>query len=303
MTRLDRKQRQEIYALLKPLWDTGYETTGAVADPGNIGAQEILMRKYRLAFCMKILQKYGLAKDIDKNTKLPVTEKIISKYSYEYTDEECYSDDPWETIDMISSMSNKYLDTTLKQTSWSIYRFYDLPDYEKIIENEKVFNRIERFIERHWGMMIATNNEYSEQFVEESEILTNLGLSPDQAEAAGFYFAPSQNLVLANKKIEKMLKICRAEDRYKQSNEYTEVLWLISRSVFERWINDVTIHGTPEMNWCCFMYPQGEYVTDGAYELIGEHQLNYEAVIFLLLADMAAEDFLERYEQEKGGEP
>ena len=300
MTRINKNQRRALYSFVKPLWDTGYETTGAEAEPDFIEAEEFLMRKYRLAFCMKILQKYGITEKFHKDIKIPAAENIIFRYAEEGENEESYWDEPWELISMTGYVANEYLELALKETSWDIYRFFDIQDYEELLGNEKVFNRIRKFIERHWGMMKATNQEYENKFLADSETLAKMGLSPDPDEAEVFYFNPSQNIVLANEKIAKMLNICRTEEKYRQCEEYDELILLTDITLFERRIGDFSIVGTSEENWCCYMYLQGEYITEEKYELIGGHQLTYESVIFLLLADMAAEDFLERYEEEKG---
>lgn len=298
MERLNADERSKIYDMTLEFMENIYHHRSIIM-PFNVVAEDFLIIKCRLLYCIKFLQNFDLHESFDKSEEIIPDCDIKSLLTNDkYEDIYDKFEESQELMNRFAYHSNQYLLAVLKQTSWNIYECVHISDYEHI--PERVLEKLKDMIEIHWGMMIQANKEYFRYpaFNTESTVIKQKGFSPKDYDSLCNDIVPSENLILTNEKIERMLKICDMQKQYLFSQEYAEIQ-KYNCSLFEELLSACCIPNFKDKNWCCISYLMGE--DQQTTETILQHTMEFESVIFLLLADMAAEDFLERYEQEKGG--
>lgn len=295
MGRLNKIKRNEIMSLL----EQRYEQILSVLSSDDMCAKcsltltpyEIMMRKYRLAFCIKLLYSFGL---VEKSIfqSLPDTEKLF--FSYEKDEDTVFFNGwieyPEDLIYELNILGEQYLSCCLENTSWKIEYIQNIPDYEQI--DEAMLNEMKDVVNFHWGSMRSANEQFeAEVYQVESKVLEEKGFyAEDNIECI-----PECNIVLTNKKIETVLKLASIDNRLKRWKEYKELSRYRKFILFDRYYAVFDSLDISSDDWKYINYFLGEIFFAGREET-GFYQLNYEAVLYLVLADKVAEDFLIRYE-------
>lgn len=289
MARLNIEERKKLYSLA---WNA-YTNSMSIMDINDMCAYcmeevvpgEILMRKYRIVYCINILNKFGLGENLTQ-LHLPNIDNIFWVYNkpenikydwYDYLDNQ---------IDDLIELGKMYLSYCLRDTNWQINYMCTLEDYE--ILNKEEIQECTDSINFHWE---ALNIHCDEEQM--SEYLTSLGCEPLGMDD----FYPAYNLILRNERIKEAMSIWKSEKKYQEYEEYKEFQKVRHFILLDRYFIGVCNKDMENEDWVCISYIFGTIVHDKVEET-GLYQLNYEAVIFLILADMIAADFLERYHEE-----
>lgn len=201
---------------------------------------------------------------------------ILSGYWYDYVS---------NYVCELEEFGEIYLSYCLEDTSWSIEYIHTLEDYEKMSSEE--IQKCKEAIDFHWA---ALNNSCGRELT--SDYLSEQGIVP--LEFDGSYI--DGILILRNEKIRKAMHIWKTEEKYQKSKEYIEFQKVSDIILLDRYFPYMSNVDMKDTDWVCISYVIGE-IYDGVVEDVGLHQLNYEAVIFLILADMIAVDFLDHYEE------
>ena len=298
MEQLNAVKRKAMYDMLEKFMENIYNPR-PVTMPFDVRAEDFLMIKYRLLTCIKILQQFGRHEEFDRSlTILPDVEITCIRSLNAYEDISDKFFDAKELMNRFAYHSYQFLCAALKETDWKIFECIHICDYEDL--PDRVLEKLRETIEEHWGLMIRSNEEYygCPVYVTDSEVMEKKGFSPKDYNHQYVDVVPAENLIMTNERIEKMLHICRTEEAYRNSAEYAEIQkyshWIFSEAHVSYCILNMN-----DENWCCINYLFGE--DEQTTKTILQHTMEFESVIYLLLADMAAQDFLARYEKEKGG--
>ena len=298
MERLNAVKRKAVYDMVKEFMENIYNPRSVIM-PFDVKAEDFLIIKYRLLICIKILQQFGRHEGFKRSLSILPDKEILSLRSLNaYEDISDRFFDAKELMNRFSYHCYQFLCAALKETDWKIFECTHICDYENL--PDRVLEKLRETIEVHWGMMIRANEEYYgyPAFITDSKVMKEKGFSPKDYNQEQGDIVPAENLIMTNERIEKMLRICRKEDKHLDSAEYAEMKkynqWIFSESYASYCILNLK-----DENWCCINHFFGE--DEQTEETILQHTMEFESVIFLLLADMAAEDFLEHYEEEKGG--
>lgn len=294
MVRLKRSERADVWSDMM----NGIVQNQTMMDEGlcayassQMSPKEILMRKYRIIKCIKCLGRMGRI-DLVKDIRLPEIGDTI--LYMEFPSDELEYDDVWQTSLMevqatLNEFGEQYLTQCLQDTGWKVTYIAALESYEDL--GEAVIKKCRDSIDFHWNAL----NELTDDECH-SEYLTALG-----CRAAGYYsFYPDCNVVLTNENIRQMLLVCGKNPCLQKWEEYKEFRKFWDFSLFDRFFPDISNPDFGDSEWVCLNYMLGE-ITHERIEETGFYQLNYETVICLMLADMVAEEFMERYHAEKEG--
>lgn len=248
---------------------------------------EMLLRKYRMIRCVKLLLEFDLCEGLSE-IALPDLDKVFEDYHQMHanrTEEGEYEiDEIYDYRKQLDDFGEDYLAYCLKDTGWCIHYIGDIEEYEELPPD--VIQGCMDAVNYHWNALGGYEPEYLP-----SEYLTSLGCEPYDN---GYVFSPDCNLILTNTTIKQMLRICEKHKEYKTWQEYREMDALRSFALFDRSFSDVTNYDLSERDWCCINYLLGR-VSLERDEDVSMYLLNYEAVIFLMLADMVANEFMEKY--------
>lgn len=295
MERLSKDRREELRNKIKRLYmeASDYQDENECAYcVSELEWQELVVIKYRIASCIKLLQEYGLAEPL-KELEIPDIGSMFLSYTYTgksgIFEKEDWFDFLSIYINSLVGFAEEYMEKLLENTEWKIFYISELKEYESLPRD--VLEKLNGAIEMHWE---ALNESYSEDQI--SEHLSSMGFKP-----CGYYdFYPTYNLVLLNNNIKRMIEICEKDKEYKTWDEYKEFEKLKTFYLLDRFFPEVSNRDMNDPSWCCISYLFGEVMTHRVEEC-GLYQLNYEAVLYLLLADMAASVFLEKYQREGQG--
>jgi len=258
---------------------------------------EVLMRKYRVIRCIKLLQEYGLADrfeglefvDMLKPDYLAPLSRICNEESEDYA--ELYEEVINDCVEPLESFNEKFMGCCLKDTSWSVKFFTCMDDYE--YADKELLEHMRGVVEFHWYAM-----EYHQMVPEDEnnlpiryERLDSLGFKPDGDEC----YYPTYNMVLQNSNISRMLRICKENKKYKEWEEYMELCKIRDFVLLDRSFIGLYERDMRKEDFIAIYYLCGEICVEKQEE-VGTYLLCYEAVLYLLLADMLAVDFLEKYD-------
>ena len=252
---------------------------------------ELLLRKYRMAACINLLQEFPRKVHLGE-IYLPDIEKMFFNYDRDdgyYR----YESDGWisyleKTISEYIEFGELYLERCLKNTGWKLYFISEMDEYIGFSKTQ--IEHMRESIEAHWKA--ANDDQISKRT---TEYLKSAGLSNEGYDD----FYPIYNLVLINEKISKVFSICKNSKGHKEWEEYQELLSVSRFYLLDRYFPFFCSKDINESEGVCINYMIGEIYSDRAEES-GLYQLNYEAVLLLMLADMYADLFLERYESKVG---
>lgn len=252
---------------------------------------ELMIRKYRIASCVKALSELPL--DIYlSDLYLPDIDKMFLSYdgnrdyyAFESSEWLCYLEN---TLNEFIEFGELYLDRCLSNTNWQVYFVSEVDEYVHF--SKELILHIKDSIEAHWRSTDDTQIEETTKSYLTSVGLTNQGYEDLYA---------AYNLILVNEKISKVIKICKKQKEYKEWNEYKELSSVSRFYLIDRYFPMFSSKDICESEGVCINYMVGEVYSDRAEEC-GMYQLNYEAVLYLILADLYAELFLKRFEIEVG---
>lgn len=247
---------------------------------------EIMLRKYRLIRCVQLLLEFNLCEDF-LNIALPNFDNVFKDYYqmhfYQTEEGEYEIDNIYDYRDQLNNFGELYLAYCLKNTTWCIHYIGEIEEYEGL--EADIIQSCMCAVNFHLSALC----DYDEDL--QSEYLSSLGCEPYHS---GYIYSPECNLILTNTTIKQMLWICENYKEYQTWEEYQEMEAICRFSLFDRIFSTVTIPDLSEQNWCCISYPLGR-VSLERDEDVSMYLLNYEAVIFLVLADMVANEFMEKY--------
>ena len=295
MGKLDSKTRSDMMNLLETHYQQALSIVSVEEMCGKSSSvltpNELMFRKYRLAFCFKLMEKYGILDKI-KFSHLPNVENLFWKYEI---DEDEYFYNSWNEypdaeINLFTMIGECYLLDCLEGTEWNIDYLYHITDYEEL--DSAILNDMKHVVEFHWSSMKSSNNQFQEDvFITDSPKMEKMGFRADD----DIECIPACNIVLTNKNIEKVIALCNEEEKFKSWKEYSELERYRKFILFDRYYAGFDEIDMSVSKWKYMNYFLGELYYDEREET-GFYQLNYEAVLYLLLADMAATDFLEKLE-------
>ena len=305
MARLTKEKREQLENLILPLAESGFKTSDAAISVDTMKRTEFLMRKYRFATCVKILQHFGIELEFDsKKRRLPDTWEIFLEIPADNPDTEyCVCDARTEEASDLSRLAWSYLNTVLRGTDWVINYCEVLDDYLEL--PEEFTERAKDMIKMHAGLIFYQDFIRQHEFSKKDlEVCAKFCIEPSYEE---FYcdIALDGNLILRNKKIERMLDLCSQDEKYRETPLYVEFKKLSSFILLDRRFEEFSMScNLDKEHWCCINFVLADVIHDYE-ENVGLHQLNYETVILLLLADMIADEFLENHASDslfrKGG--
>ena len=288
MERLSRENRKDFMERAINL----YESADAVLSKRGflsssvyeMELREVLMRKYRMISCIKLLSAYGMEENFSDM-------ELISFFDA-YNSINCMEDDYIDTFfefiyNTCVDLNTDFLIRCLEKTDWELNIVETLEEYEGLSVN--VIKRISGIISLHWELIKRSYEPENAECID-SEYLRSLGCEPD-----GYYvdMYTDGNLVLVNKNVKEMLDICNNNKEYREWDEYKELEKIKCFRLFDRYYPDISLTDLEHNNWNCISYLMGRIAE--SEEEVSMVWLNYESVIFLVLADMVAKDFLERY--------
>lgn len=292
MARLSKIERNKLYHNISKRYEeiqnllslTGMCTKYA----SGMHPKEIMHRKFRIAYCLKELCKFNLLENISNYPFLDV-EDLFYKYPY---DDDLYEDISFlfneEIIEQYAEFGEYYLRICLDKSNWKIHYIFNISDYETL--SEEIINSMKDIISVHWYGMISANKEsdYEDgEFEIESDYLKSLGIEPEEY----YEFFPVCNVVITNSVIEEVIKICKNDTNYCKWEEYKEFERYREFLIFDRYFPDLCVKDITGEDWKYMNYYLGEIIMSEKEET-GMYQLNYEAVIIMILADLAAEEFM-----------
>lgn len=294
MARLDADKRTALYERISPFYK---ETRNMVftAEPFEDQKEEFLLRKYRMCIVLKILHEFNIHCSLNN---LPDIINIFADYGRNILD----PNDPCEYYEAYESFLNVFsvyglriLKDALQDTGWEVYCCHDLADFENLPED--ILEHAKLFIEYYWGMMKTSNKDYYgyEYYNTHSEKLEGLGFSPSSPPS---FAAPYGSIILTNERLRKMIGICENDMELRECKEYKELRKFRDFYLYDNFHVEYYHADLQEKDWKFLCYVFAEELSYS--KLTTMHLLNYEAVIFLLLADMVAEEFFEKYD---GGKP
>lgn len=284
MVRLNSMERQKIYSLLMD----GQTLIEDSINIWEIDPDEILMRKYRLSYCILLTHPFIQYDDI----VLPNIEDAIYCKNMVLRDPSFVHRGMDEYIDSISmiyenlyNFGEDFLFMVLKESNWIIHQFFHLSDYEAL-EDEQI-KWCQNAISYFMGYSISNDPQY--RF--DRKRFERLGCQPYIIDE----FYPDSGLLLHNPIITSVLQKCMEKPQYKQEPEYMEIKKLLSAFLFGRFFPDLC-NKAPKANTVFYeSYLLCSFFCDQE-ETCDYHQINYETVIFYLLAEMASKDLLEKIE-------
>ncbi len=250
--------------------------------------KELRYQKYRLVSVLLYLGQYGLGGEMRKE-QLPDVENLYDKWRRIYRGDDDYIED-WEELMMtclgeLNCISELFLNEVLKETAWEIYVITEFEEYG-ILPGD-VVERCADSISVHWQ---ALNERDYKTYT--SAFLSGHGC---RAESYLEIYAYG-NVFLVNRRIAEALKTGEDNPGYRACPEYQEIIQGLSRQPFDNWFMDVSCTGLGDnREWLCKNFLLGECMD--SQESVDFYQMNYEAVADLLLADMAAAQFIERFQK------
>lgn len=300
MAKLNKAERDELYTNISKRYDEVQHILNLKGMCSKYAdammPQEIMFRKFRIAYCLKELEKFGLMERMYNFNFLDIEDLF---YTYQCNDD-LYEDEeeeyPYfiqEIIEVFNEFGDYYLRNLLAQTNWNIDYVIHITDYEKF--PKEIIESMKDLIEVHWYCMEKANEIYfSDEMIEvESDYLQSLGLKPEDY----YELYPTVNVVATNNIVQQVIDICNKNQVYQEWDEFKEFSRYRNFILFDRYFPDLCTADISDNNWNYLNYYLGEiYMSDK--EETGFYQLNYEAVVYMILADMAAEQFMNRYNKQ-----
>ena len=290
MGRLNHKERQELWNKLSVLFSDIMQiqmSSPSAQCEYELTPMEILLRNYRMIRCICLLSEFVLCKEF-RNLSLPNLEGIYIRYVEKEIDNDVEqgseTDFYYDYRIMLEEFGEYYLASCLHETEWKICYITELGEYEGL--DPDIIKGCKMAVDFHWNAL----NECAGEDLK-SDYLSSLGSEPYES---GYIYYPEANLILTNDRIKQMLRICSANPKYQLWEEYSEMNNLRQFVLLDRMFADVSYTDLSEKDWSCISYPLGR-VSLERDEDVGLFLLNYEAVIFLMLADMVALEFMEKY--------
>lgn len=258
------------------------------------------MKKYSLIKCIMLLHQIDTSTSLVQLGLPQIREflEIIRRLERAEEDEDYdFEMEVHEELSMfrdeMEKVSMYFLQTVLEEYSgWEIYFAGALDDYRNI--PVKILSVCKDAAGLHWG-------EISEFLEEETscECLETIGVTPINP-CVDFCYSFGA-IYIANENLSKVYETIRKKPYCKTWEEYKEIeslrVFLDGRLLFDRVFPNESFHLAEAP--CCAGYTLGIVEGAGLIEESSLVFLNYDNVIGLLLADMAASDFLDRLNEEK----
>lgn len=253
-----------------------------------VSRQEFIMKKYRMVNLFYKLKEYG----IDISFNLPVLpEDAYQNYSLD--DEEYYDHMSLEydyQIDHITAelckINDQFLHSALQDTDWNIHQFSTyIHDIESEMNDEQV-QKCKDSVNAVWGLYnedINNGKEYA------SPRLEKLGCCPEPVYRD--YFCPWCIILIENPNFSILNRELTSFPAYKQDPLYKELQYYFQWSLFGRYFPFVN---GDFLNSGYESYLTGYTISQDLIECCHFHNLNYEVVIFLMLAETAAKELIDK---------
>ena len=303
---MNRNQRKELLRHLERLEKSADDFFDFSLSFYDISTKEILQRRYRMLSCIKLLQIFGM--NVPADMKIPDICESFGIAPFSETEDE-YEDfsNHMEQEHQLHEMGQSFLSAVLKNTGWKILFMKTMEDYMEL--EKPILKNIHESVSIHLGLILSCDRRIETH--QKAEIFTNqTGIEADKEmlwEKFHDNFEPMMNVILLNERIEEMLCICQEEDRYKEWEEYKDIQELLPLYLFDAFFASYSVCQDISMekeekkeSWKYLNYMLGEGVFD-QIETVNFSMLCYESAVRFLLADMVAEEFLDRYGTKNGG--
>lgn len=302
MTSIKKDKRQELLKYLERLQQNCDKCLVVSPSFHELNTKEILIRRYRILSCIKLLQIFGIYSLAE--IEIPDIHEAFGIIPFSETENEYEDFDKHMEQDIYLCQTGKaFLSVILKDTNWKILYMEDLSDYMKL--EKTILNKIQKAISIHLGLILSCKC-IIDTHLQVEEFARQTGIEADR-EMFNHEFFPTMNVILLNEPIEKMLQICQKEEKCREWEEYKEFIEILPLYLFDAFFADYSIcseitldEKNDNKTWEYFNYMLGEGISN-SIEIARFSNLCYESVIRLLLADVIAEEFFNHYEDETRG--
>lgn len=296
-----KENRQKIRKCPERMLKDFYECTTIPLSLHDISTKEILLRRYRILSCIKLLHIYGMSKVTE--ISIPDISDAFGIIPFSEMEDE-YADFEEHMIQdsQLGDMGREFLTAVLQDTGWKVLYLEEIESYEEL--DPELLEKIKKSVSIHLGLICGYSRSVDTHNAAEA-FTKKTGIAAD-SETLLYYFVPEMNVVLLNEQKEEMLRICQNNEKCKEWEEYKELTEITPIYLFDAFFEQYSAHTALSLEqteeketWQYFNYMLGE----GIYlqtETVGFSNLCYESVIHLHMADTIAKEFLIRYRAERG---